>query len=288
MGAAVSESFAALLERLAPEPGARPDAEKHHKALESALRTHTGAVDLVAAGSSRFRTGVKGHSPLDVLVVLQWDPARPNSATTLRAFADVVAHAVPNVQTTVTSWGVVVPFGPGRADCHQLIPAQLLELGESGGEIYVIPDGAGGWTRTSPSLHARYLDTQDRRADAAARPLVRFVKAWKHLNDVPISSFYLELAAAAYVGRERSVSYTRALSEILKELVDGQLAPLNDPACVSGPVKAVDHVFHRARALETLRQGLDHVVAARDAARKHDVEQALAMWNRFYNGAFIY
>ena len=286
MPTAVSKSFADLLERLVPDGPPPRAAEAQRRALDKALRSDLGAIQWVPAGSVRTRTNVKGHSPIDLLVVLRGEPVQSSSTAALRWFAGRVADALSSVETAVDSSAVVAPFGPGKANRHRFIPAPLLELGEHGSEVYGIPDGEGGWMRTSPALHDRYLDDRDRRAEATVRPLVRFVKAWKHLNDVPVSSYYLELVTAAHVARHRNLSYTQALAEIVQDLRQRRLAPVNDPACVSGSVDPFKHMFHRVRVLDAVGQGLEHIAAARAAARTNDVDEAIDRWNRFFNGAF--
>lgn len=286
MTQAVSKSFAAFLERLVPDTEASKRSAAHRLVIEEALREHAGAARWVTAGSARTGTGIKDHSVNDVLVVLPADRIQPGSAAVLRWFVGVVAAALPRIEIVPEGSAVVVPFGPGKADRHRLIPARSLEFGQDSDEIFAIPDGSGGWIRTSPGLQGRYLDSQDRRAEAAARPLIRFVKAWKHFNEVPISSFYLELAATAYVTRQPNVLYTQALSEILHGLWEQQLAPLSDPARVSGSVQPFRHVFHRVAALGALERAVVQIEKARNAAKANRITHAIAAWNRLYNGGF--
>ena len=56
------------------------------------------------------------------------------------------------------------------------------------------------------------------------KPLIRFLKAWKYFQNVPVSSFYLELRIAKYTEGETSIIYAIDLKGVLAHLDSVNLA----------------------------------------------------------------
>ena len=81
--------------------------------------------------------------------------------------------------------------------------------GGQGVSVYDIPGAATGWLDTAPLEHLAYVTEVNSRQNIAggAKKLARLIKAWKYYNDVPISSFYLEMRAAQYLaGQPRAAA----------------------------------------------------------------------------------
>src|SRR5262245_6377194 len=282
----IAKSFTEFLTQIEPASSARQATPSIRKPIEQELKQQAGVARWVPAGSIRTSTSVRGFSAMDMLVVFAPRRVLSSSHTVVEECRQVIAHAVPKLEILAERGAIVVPFGPGNSDRYRVIPARSFELGEDNEEVYGIPDGAGDWSRTSPSLQQRYLDAQDKRTDATLRPLIRFVKAWKHLNEVPISSFYLEVAVATYLAQQPTVLYTQALWEIFRDLSERSLPSLKDPTNVSGLVQPCGHVFQRVAAQSAVGRALENIVLARKAAKANKIEEALGHWKQLYNGAF--
>jgi hypothetical protein len=274
-------TFTALLDEIGV-PAADAAATEQRRLLDRVLCGEAGAVRCASAGSALTNTGIRGHSVQDVLVSLPTHRVRPNSVASVRWLAEVVEQAIPGRGVTCDPGAVVVPFGPGEADRHRLIPASLIERSSNDDEIYVIPDGEAGWTPTCPSRHRRFLDRQDRRAESAARSLVRFTKAWKYRHRVPVSSFYLELAALSYVAQQSAVLYSQALADLFQGFLDDRLEPVSDPTCVSGTVRPVRNVFDHVLAMEAVEAAVGEIEKARAAMRANEPEQSLEFWRSLF------
>jgi len=52
------------------------------------------------------------------------------------------------------------------------------------------------------------------------KPLIRFVKAWKYYNNVPVSSYFLEMKVAKYASNEETILYLIDLKFFFKKLLD--------------------------------------------------------------------
>ena len=101
-------------------------------------------------------------------------------------------------------------------------------------ETYEIPNCSGSWNESSPDAHNTYVRTNDQRLSNKVKPLIRFIKAWKYFQNVPISSFYLELRIAKYSSEEVSIYYAIDVKRIFSHLNSVNLAKIRDPMGVSG------------------------------------------------------
>ncbi len=78
----------------------------------------------------------------------------------------------------------------------------------------------------------------NKRLNGKVKPLVRFVKAWKFYNNVPVLSFYLELRVAKYAQGESVIVYGIDVERVFRQLEDIDLARIQDPMGISGYISA--------------------------------------------------
>ena len=76
------------------------------------------------------------------------------------------------------------------------------------------------WIDTAPAAHLGYVNAINKEANVAsgAKKLARLIKAWKYYNNVPVSSFYLEMRAAKYLSDETSFSPIWEICRLLEKL----------------------------------------------------------------------
>ena len=129
---------------------------------------------------------------------------------------------------------IVLDFGSGAWDTAEVIPAYFVKKTAKGKNVYNIPNGSGGWMRSSPSTHNAYVTFHNNRLNKKLKPLIRFIKAWKYYSDVPISSFYLELRVTKLMEEEESIIYEIDLNSIFEKLKNNNLAAIQDPEGISG------------------------------------------------------
>ena len=91
--------------------------------------------------------------------------------------------------------------------------------------------------QASPGAHNTYVRSIDQDLSHKVKPLIRFIKAWKYFQNVPISSFYLELRVAKYASNESSIVYSIDVKNVFALLDDLDLAPIRDPMGVSGLIR---------------------------------------------------
>ena len=155
-----------------------------------------------------------------------------------------------------------------------------------GFKVYEIADGDGGWMRISPDAHNSYVAQVDAALSGRVKPLIRFVKAWKFIRNVPISSFYLEMRVAKYAEGESSIVYDIDVKRVLRSLWDHQLARIQDPTGFSGYISACKTEAQEQDALSKLSTATvraEKAVAARSAG---DISDAFDWWRLVYDDKF--
>ena len=118
------------------------------------------------------------------------------------------------------------------------------------------------------------------------RPLIRFIKAWKYYQNVPISSFYLELRIAKYVEGDSSITYSLDVKRIFSHLDSIDLRSMQDPMGVSGYINACTTDAKLEDAKSKLSTALNRAEKARDAEIGGDIKKAFESWDLLYNGNF--
>ena len=139
--------------------------------------------------------------------------------------------------------------------------------------------------KASPQAHNAYVKRENDRLGGKLKPLIQLVKAWKFYNNVPITSFYLELRVTKYAEKETVIVYDIDLKNIIKHLVDINLASIIDPMGISGYVSACSTEAKKIDSLSKLNTGLSRSVKAVEH-RENDLDKAFYWWNMFYNYNF--
>lgn len=140
--------------------------------------------------------------------------------------------------------------------------------------------------KSSPDAHNAYVTNINDEFGKKVKPLVRFLKAWKYYQNVPISSFYLELRVTKYASGENSIEYSFDVWSVLKMLRDNQLAAIQDPMGISGYIYPCSTDAKKSDALSKLETALVRAQKARDAEEAEKIHDAFYWWNLVFNGHF--
>src|SRR5262249_6984059 len=127
--------------------------------------------------------------------------------------------------------------------------------------------------------------TVDENLANKVKPLVRFVKAWKFFNNVPIRSFYLELRVADYCSREERIVYYIDMNNILAEMLSDGLAPVEDPLGISGTIEPCIGQG-RLQAMSKLRTAATRANKACDAESAGKTYVAFYWYRLLFSGVF--
>ncbi len=205
----------------------------------------------------------------------------------LRVMRDVLNDRFSRTDVVVRTPAVLVPFGREGSESTEIIPAKYIEKDKAGNLVYGIANGSGTWMRSSLDAHNGYVASIDKRLGGKVKPLVRFLKAWKYYQNVPILSFYLELRVAKYASGEGAIVYSTNLRNILKELWDNQLAAMQDPMGVSGYIYPCATDAKKQEALSKLNTALGRAQKARDAEMAKKDSDAFYWWDLLFADKFL-
>jgi predicted nucleotidyltransferase len=264
----VAQGFDAFLTRLVPLESQRKAAAAHRSSVETSLKNAMGVNLFREAGSFSHGTGVRSHCDVDLLVSLKDKPA--TSATALDRVKNALSASFPHTSVHMSRPAVVVEFNTGE-ETWEIIPG--FRKSSNDPAVYDIP-GVGGieWMESAPHEHLAYVNGVNAETGIAggAKKLARLAKAWKYYNNVPISSFYLEMRAAKYLSGQKSFIAVYDICLYLEHLVDIDIGAMNDPKGVTSRFYSCSST---ARAEEALSKADTAATRARKALDAHNADK---------------
>ena len=278
----VDQAFVVFHERIMPTATARNAAVSHRASVKAALENRLDVLRSFESGSFTNGTSIRGASDVDLFVSLAGD--RPTSDTALWRVKQALSNRFPHTSVAVRRPAVAIQFGQGL-ETWEITPAFL--VGKKGGHmLYDIPGHTTGWMRSSPEAHIEFVKHANASPKGKAKELARLAKAWKYLNDVPISSIYLEMRAAQYVNGISTYIAVWDLCALLERLHSIQLASMNDPMGLSTRLVACSTEAKGAAALSRLNTAAVRARKALDAYRNGDEPTAFDYLDLLFNGSF--
>ena len=281
----IAQGFATFHSRITPSSYESGKAASHKSKITSRLEAFYDLKQLFYSGSGNNATSISRYSDVDFFAWIPTDKLKQNSATSLRGIKECLQGRFPNTPIYVDSPAVVLDFGSGDWDTAEVIPADYIEQ-KNKKNVYEIPNGSGGWMRSSPSTHTSYVSAENTRLGKKLKPLIRFLKAWKYYCNVPISSFYLELRVTKWMEGESSIVYDIDLCTILRKLDSCSLAAIQDPKGISGYVPACATEAKKTDALSKLSTAKTRAQKAREAESAENTSVAFDWWNKVFSGNF--
>ncbi|MFZ2242989.1 MAG: nucleotidyltransferase [Gordonia amarae] len=213
----------AVLKRVIPDEQARTAAARHRAEIEEWLTADLGIVRMRETGSWHHGTAITLGSDVDYFVTMRGSkPAASRDA--LEAVRASLARGLPGCTVLIDRPAVRIRYRDG-GPAVEIAPAYYRQTDD-----YDIPDPDGlGWIRSNPALHLEYVNEAQRKTEGRAKGLIRLMKTWRTLNDVPLSSFYLEMRTAQYAASNSPILYDWDLRHLFKSLSDTGLPDMNDP-----------------------------------------------------------
>ena len=282
----VEQAFETFLEGLTPRESERKAAASHRKTVEGAITKAMPVRRFRETGSFHHGTGVRGYSDVDLMVSINYD--RPGSSDTALGWVKSALQArFPNTPIRVSRPAVVVSFG-NKTETWEVVPAFLTSRGGRDVFVYDIPGAATGWMDSAPAEHLDYVNecNQIAKVHGGAKKLSRLVKAWKYYNNVPISSFYLEMRAAQHVAGEKSFIPVWDIWQLLNKLETHQLAGMNDPKEAAGRFYPCSSEAKKTDALSKLHTATTRASKALTAHRENDAQTAFYYLDLLFGGHF--
>ena len=296
MSSAISEAFRTLLQRIEPVGTEVRARQSHAATIRQAVRREFPAFNrLEVFGSHTRDTAIHIWSDVDYLAVLGKDDVtrggkRVRSSATLLRLRKVLAGRFGSYGTKVRirTPAVVVEFGRGKG-AVDVVPAVWAGTGPRDGyPVFAMPDGRGGWSKTSPQRHAKFIKDEDGRARGKLTSTVQLLKAWRYgrRSPIPFLGFHMELLLASEGTCLGARSYAECVADALALLSARSGRALRDPLGIASPV--------RIAATEAQRRDVASAVslAAGRAARavrldgRGRTEQARRLWGLVFGGGF--
>jgi hypothetical protein len=281
----ITEGFSDFLEKLKPSAVESAGAKSHRASIETCLKDKLGLRRFARIGSFGNGTSISGFSDVDYLASIPTEQLTQTSTASLEKVRRILDERFPRTGVAVRCPAISAPFGGTAADNTEVVPADYLT--ESNGyKVYDIADCSGGWMNASPDAHNDYVRAVDEKHYGKVKPLIRFVKAWKYLREVPISSFYIELRVAKYADGEKSIVYDIDVKRVLCQLRDCSLASMQDPMGVSGLISACKTDAKWEDAMSKLKNAATRADRARDCEMAGKTSEAFDWWRLVYGDLF--
>lgn len=283
----VEEGFRIFLSRLTPT-GVESDAAKQHRAsIEACLRTNFGLTSFFRTGSFGNGTSISGFSDVDYFAAIPRENLSQRSSYTLQRIRQALSERFPYTDVRVKTPAVALAFGGGE-EITEVVPADYVSDGSGYGgyRIYDIPDVDDLWVRSSPEKHKGWISQLDDKFSGKVKPLIRFAKAWKYYQNVPIHSFYLELRVAKYASEQGRIVYSGDMMFLFKQLLNINLASIQDPMSISGLVQPCTTEAQKEDALSKLNMATIRAEKAWGAEESWDIKSAFYWWDLFFGGNF--
>ena len=289
MAKTLQEGFDTFLTRLVPLISEHDKANSHRDSVKSCLVANFECYNFFETGSFGNETGVRHFSDTDYFAVLPTKNVSIDSSYTLRKIKEAFQRTFWRTEgIKVNTPAVVIPFGDYASETLEITPCTFngtinTPVGIMG--YYDIPNYDCGWMKSSPQAHNAYVKKENDRLGYKLKPLIRLIKAWKFYNNVPISSFYLELRTTKYAESESSIIYDIDVKRVMKMLYDNDLASIQDPMGISGYVKACSTDAKKTEALSKLKTGYTRAEKATEQ-RENNLDDCFYWWNLFFNDKF--
>ena len=289
MAKTLKEGFDMFISWLVPLSTEHEIAKKHKDSVYSCMYNNFKCYKLFETGSFGNNTSVRHYSDIDYFAVCPTEELWDNSTYTL----DRVKVALKSTFSRTSGIGistpaVQIPFGKYTSENLEVTPCTfygLVETPVGKKTAYYIANVEGGWFKASPTAHNAYVDRENERLGGKLKPLIQLVKAWKFYNNVPITSFYIELRVTKYAESEDSIVYHIDLKRIIKSLLNINLASIIDPMGISGLISACSTDTKKTESISKLNTAFTRASKAVELGNI-DLDKAFYWWDMFFNNEF--
>jgi hypothetical protein len=280
----INQHFIELLSNLTPTTAENASYASHRQSVESKLESYFNITYTMETGSFRSGTGVRFHTDLDILASVPTASQRDNSYNMLLAVKGALQERFGESGIYIRTPSVVCNFTGGKT--IEVTPGYYQYQTSAGYNVYKIPDFGGGWQTAAPSAHIAYVNSVNNKLDKKVKHVIRLIKAIKHAQNIPISSFYLEMRVAKYCDSQTTIVYGLDVLYALNRLVGENLAMMQDPVGIAGYISPTSTEAQRVEALSkltTARNRAEKAIEAEKAGRHTD---ALAWWGMVFDRSF--
>lgn len=289
MAKTLDEGFETFLERLIPLASEHDKAKSHKDSVKSCMENNFKCSRMFETGSFGNATGIRHYSDTDYFAVVPTDEMWTSSSYSLRQVKEALQSTFWRTEgIEVSTPAVKIPFGNYASETLEVTPCMFSGFKDTpvgNHPSYSIADGDSGWMLSSPQAHNAYVKKHDERLNYKLKPLIRLIKAWKFYNNVPISSFHLELRVTKYAEGETSIVYDIDIKKIMKYLSENDLPRIQDPMGISGYINPCASEAKREDALSKVHTGATRAEKANEQ-RDKNLDLCFEWWDKFFGGKF--
>lgn len=282
----IDEGFGNFLTKLTPSATESASAKSHRASIEACLKSNFEMTRFFRTGSFGNGTSISGYSDVDYFAEIPRKNLKINSSSTLTLAKTALSNRFPNTGVRVTAPTVLVPFGTEKKESTEIAPCRFVTT-NNGFKIYDIADANGGWINSSPDAHNNYVRSIDHKKNGKVKNLVRLIKAWKYYQNVPISSFYLELRVAHFCSNETCILYHHDIKSFLSSLHFNDLAKMKDPLGISGYINPCESDAQYNDAISKLKTAIIRSEKALEGVINGSTKDAFYWYNLLYKMNFV-
>lgn len=280
----INQHFTELLSKLTPSTAENSSYVTHRSSIESKLGTSFGVSYTLETGSFRSGTGVRYNTDLDILASIPSTYQRDNSYNMLLAVKSVLQERFGTSAIFISTPAVVCQFAGGRV--VEVTPGYYQYQTVDKYNVFKIPDFNGGWQTAAPSAHISYVNGVNSQLSSKVKHVIRLIKAIKYAQNIPISSFYLEMRTTKYCSGESSIIYEHDVYRTLNSLVNDGLAMMQDPTGIAGYIEPCSTDTIRRDALSRLTTARDRAAKALEAEKGGKHTDAIYWWGMVFGREF--
>lgn len=259
--------------------------KSHRKSISDCLVSNFWLNRFFRTGSIGLWTNVSWYSDTDYFAWIPTDKLKQNSHSTLVNVKEVLQKRFPRTNIFISSPAVVVDFWSAKSETTEIIPADYIKT-ENGVNIYDIPDSKWWWMKSSPKAWNDYVTKINSDLSFKVKPLIRFIKALKYYNNIPISSYYLEMRVAQYSAWESSILYLIDIKRILKKIIDLNLSNMINPTWIWWYIDACSSDAKKTESISKLNSAYKRICYAYDEEQKWNIKEAFYWINLAFNEKF--
>jgi hypothetical protein len=281
----VYSAFDELHGRLTPLTGEVVAASSHRASVEAAIKSDFSLNRFFQSGSWGNGTSVRTYSDVDYFASLDHSHWASSSTDVLKGLRTTLARRFATTAVWVDSPAIMLEFGRLGSERYEVVPSFIEDTSDTNAFVYLIPAPGGGWMRSSPEGQRGFVAAEHIRLKEKLRPLIRFLKLWKYVHDVPISSYYLELFATHAMKQEQLIIYSWDLHAVFRELYRENLPPIANPGKVGATVEPCPS-WKRSEVKDAVMKAHVRSELAREAETEKDEHKAFILWNMLFDGHF--
>lgn len=286
----INEGFRDFLTSLTPSDVETIAAKSHRNSIKECLSTNFTLTHFFRSGSFGNGTSIRGYSDTDYFAVIDPHDLDNDSTSSLITIRDILAKRFSTTTVQRNCPAISLDFDNG-AERTEITPAFFIRTEKPNRttsiDVYGMPNcNNSKWMESIPDAHTEYVRKIDYQYDNKVKPLIRFIKAWKFYNDVPIRSFYLEMRIAKFALDQEYIEYEIDILCALRYLRNSALAPMHDPLEISHMIGANSTENNRLISISKLNTAISYAEKSIEAKKNGDIKEAFEQWNYLFYGNF--